>query len=467
MRSWRLTLVLCACTSQDPTNDPDTVPDDTDSPTETDPPLPDGLTVVCAPAADNTLRFSCLATVEPPQAVEVRFAPTDGSLPERVHTSAEPEAVHTVPLYIMRPSTEYTVTVDAPGDPSLGEVVTTVTTGEIPLGANLAFTIDGSTTTPLLGLLVEPDTGHIVWYQNFADTMFGFLDAASFTEDGTVLVIVNGGMEEVALDGTVLLDLKPSDGVEVQGPFLQRMHHDVFRKDGLTYVIFQETVLVGTQNHLLDGFYVFDQAGGLVGEWHLKDHFTPSDDEGTGAQSVPEDTSHANAVWVEDDGTILLSLRHLSAVLAIAGVGRPDFGTVSWRLSGDNSEIGSDFVLSSTTTGFVGFVHQHNAHFLPDGHLTMLDNRSVLTELSRVIDLQIDPVAGTAVIDREYVLPEHCDYQGAAWRTPEGLPLATCAPFRDAFEFDPTQADAWGWSLEAECVGAFAAHVPRFVPLDW
>jgi hypothetical protein len=477
MRSWSLTLVVSACSPTDANTDPGTSPIDTDvTDTDTGPPPPPGLTAGCSPVYDNTLRFTCAVTVEPPQGVEVRFAPADGSGAERVHTSPAAASTHAVPLYLMRPETDYAVTVTA-DDPSLGEIVTTVTTGIVPLGANIAFAHEGATVTPLVGfaspclkgafaVVAEPATQQIVWYQNFTESEFGFLDAASFTEDGTVLVVVGGGVVEVALDGTVLLSVEATEAMPT-GPTINGMHHDVFRKSGLTYAIFRETVLVGDQNHQLDGFYVFDDTGALVAEWHLKDHFTPSDATGSGPDSIPEDTSHANAVWVGDDGTILFSLRHLSAVLAIAGVDRPDFGTVLWRLSGDGGEIGSDFVLTSTTTGPVSFVHQHNAHLLPDGHLTMFDNRSLLIEPSRVLDLTIDPVAGTAVIEREYVLPEHCDYQGGAWRTPAGRPLATCAPYRDAFEFDPAKNDVWDWSLEAECVDTFASHVPRFVPLDW
>jgi hypothetical protein len=171
-------------------------------------------------------------------------------------------------------------------------------------------------------------------------------------------------------------------------------------------------------------------------------------------------------VWVGDDDVILFSMRHLSAVLAIAGVGEPNFGEVLWRLSGNGGELGTDFALSTITTGPASFVQQHNVHVLPDGLLTMFDNRELLEETSRVIDLSLDPTAGTATIEREYAMPRHCDYQGGAWRTAAGFPLGTCAPFREAFEFDPSGTEVT-WSIDATCVHLLSTHIPRFVPLDW
>ena len=56
------------------------------------------------------------------------------------------------------------------------------------------------------------------------------------------------------------------------------------------------------RDDFLDGFYVFDGEGALVAEWHLKDHFVPSDDEGPDGLTIPLDTSHANAVWYAQSG---------------------------------------------------------------------------------------------------------------------------------------------------------------------
>jgi hypothetical protein len=473
-------IAAVACTSTEdapPASDGQTdgIPPDTGTPIPSAP-----LSAECVrDVGGNALRASCAVHVDPAAAIEISFAPADGSTPPRVQVSDAIAAEHQVPLYFMRPDTEHTYTVTAVGRPEIEPIVGTFTTGGLPLGADLSLTIDGTSTSPYVGfvspciegayvIVVETVHGEVVWYENFSQQQFGLLDAASFTEDRTILALADGGLHEAALDGTRLLDVISVEQTEDEPiPQLGRMHHDVFRKDGRTYAIFQEVVVVGTQPHFLDGFYVFDAEGSVVAEWHLADHFVPADNEGDDTFTVPMDTSHANAVWVADDGTILFSMRHLSGVLAIAGVDQPNFGEVLWRLSGDGGELGTDFALTTNTTGPASFVRQHNVHFLPDGRLTMFDNRDAVEELSRVIDLTVDPVAGTAVIEREYVLPLHCDYQGGAWRTGEGYPLATCAPHRDAYEFDPAGATDVTWSIDASCQQFLSTHIPRFVPLDW
>src|SRR5688572_8597189 len=178
MRSWVLSLVVGGCSPADPTTGPGTTPSDTDATTDTDtePTPPPGLTAFCSQTLDNTLRFTCAVTVDPPQSVEARFAPSDGSGAERVSTSSTSATNHAVSLYMMRPETAYTVTVTAPDDPSLGEVVTTVTTGTVPQAANVELELEGTTETPLLGfaspcllgayaVIAEPASGQVVWYQ--------------------------------------------------------------------------------------------------------------------------------------------------------------------------------------------------------------------------------------------------------------------------------------------------------------
>ena len=73
--------------------------------------------------------------------------------------------------------------------------------------------------------------------------------------------------------------------------------------------------------------------------------------------------------------------------------------------------------------------------------------------------------AGVAVFEQEYVLPEHCDFQGGAMATPAGHTLAPCAPFRRAYEFD--RAGQIVWQTEAVCQSGVGMYVPRIVPLDW
>ena len=53
-----------------------------------------------------------------------------------------------------------------------------------------------------------------------------------------------------------------------------------------------------------------------------------------------------------------------------------------------------------------------------------------------------------------------------AYSSFSGNPLATCAPYRRAYELDPGTGQVL-WEVEARCRDGIPGYVPRFVPLDW
>jgi Arylsulfotransferase (ASST) len=171
-------------------------------------------------------------------------------------------------------------------------------------------------------------------------------------------------------------------------------------------------------------------------------------------------------VWVDESLQVLVSFRHLSAIASIDGdPASPTFGEVHWVLSTPTSDWQSDFTIASNG-GQADFFMQHNAFRLENGNLTFLDNRAVVAERSRVVEVRLDEEAGVATIEREWPLAVHCAFQGGAWRTAEGDPVATCAPIRQAWQLDAETGVA-EWSATAECAAGFGTYIPRFVPLDW
>lgn len=464
-----LTALLAACdgpSGDGPQGDgPDTDTVDTAAATGDTGTTPTGppFSASCELQPYNGLRADCTVTVDPPGPVEVTVAPADGRSAARTFRSDAVASEHTVGLWYLFPDSPHDWTARAVDLPGV-EVSGTLTTGGVSSGADVALLASGTSTAPLVGVaspcleyptvvIFDTATAEVVWYQPVPSPALGFLDAVSFTEDGTVLTIADGQVSEHDKLGNLILELRP--GVEL----LEQAHHDVFRKDGLTYVLFQE--IVG--EHVLDGFYVFDGAGAKVGEWHLADHFIPATPDTDG---LPDDTSHANAIWVDDDGQALFSMRHLSAIAAVRGdPAAADFGEIVWRMADPASEFGTDFTYASSVAGPADFQQQHNVHLLPDGRMTMFDNREIFDEVSRVVELSFDPATGSAVFEREYPLVVHCDFQGGAWRTPAGNPLATCAPMRRAYELDATTAEVV-WEAEVVCRSGASIYVPRFVPLS-
>lgn len=139
--------------------------------------------------------------------------------------------------------------------------------------------------------------------------------------------------------------------------------------------------------------------GKVIFEWHslgkvgFEESYWPLPDSSTAAW----DYIHINGVALDDDGNLLLSARHTSAVYKIDR----HTGEVLWRLGGKRSDFrfGPD----------AQFSFQHNA--VPAGHdtLRIFDNevnpKPVLSS-SRVIWLRLDPSAKTATLIRSIVHPD-------------------------------------------------------------
>ena len=80
------------------------------------------------------------------------------------------------------------------------------------------------------------------------------------------------------------------------------------------------------------------------------------------------DWLHINAVSQSPDGNLILSVRHQDWVVKIDYRNGAGDGHVVWRLG-----QGGDFALNSTDTN-AWFSHQHNAHFIDDNTMILLDN---------------------------------------------------------------------------------------------
>ena len=78
--------------------------------------------------------------------------------------------------------------------------------------------------------------------------------------------------------------------------------------------------------------------------------------------------------------------------------------------------------------------------------------------------MDLDLKSGTAEITEIYELPLHCDFQGGAWHTSIGNPMATCAPSRRGFEWDLGTSTP-RWEMELSC-GTTNTYTPRFTPWD-
>lgn len=111
--------------------------------------------------------------------------------------------------------------------------------------------------------------------------------------------------------------------------------------------------------------------GQTLFEWKSLDHIPvtdATDDVDLTAETI--DYIHANSVWRDTDGNIIVSFRHLDEVVKISGTS----GAIIWRLGGSRSKNNQFTWLNDERDGFTGFSHQHTAYRTSAGNLMMFDN---------------------------------------------------------------------------------------------
>lgn len=468
-----LLLPLAACPSKDTSapspsgddddtigDDDDTVGDDDDTTETGSVPTGDTATVTgpsvisasCEPT-DNPLRFSCTVSVDPPQPVQIRFSKSDGTGISRVHTSEDAASEHTVGLYMMAPETDYDFTAETlvPGDSTASG---SLTTGALPVPPPV-MTVTGTSAVPYVGLhtpclnpaataqIFDTATGELLWYQEVDPTpSLGLRHMLRFTEDHTVLADTANAIVEVDLMGNELF--RSTVGVD----FSEGLHHDLNKKDGLIYALFEEP-----GDPIMDGFHVFDASGPPMMSWYSSDFFTPPG-------GVIGSWMHTNTIWIDPSGDVLLSLYNFATVIKVDGdLSSPSFGELIWAMSGDGSDdLGDDFEIdwSLVEQGDL-FQRQHDVKLMPDGRMLMLDNH-----LGRALAISFDEVAMTATVDASYASPEFvCGPQGTAGYAAGHVFVGCDVP--TLLEYDDTGTVVW--EITAACDAA-EASITRWYPLE-
>jgi hypothetical protein len=152
-------------------------------------------------------------------------------------------------------------------------------------------------------------------------------------------------------------------------------------------VIMDLTQFGGSPSAIVTDIHIVEinSSGAVIFEWKGLDHFaineTTSDINLQASPPNKIDYAHANSIDMATDGNLLLSCRHLDAVVKI----NSQTGDIIWRLGGKKS----DFVFPNDPLG--GPSHQHCARMLSDGDILMFDNGNLHNPpLSRAIEYQLD-----------------------------------------------------------------------------
>jgi hypothetical protein len=439
------------------------------------------ITGGCELAPDNALRATCTFAVDPPGPIALTLTPEAGGGPVLVR---ELEGPGEIPVWRMTAETRYewvarsgdgelsgdfttgslppqaTLRVDPEGDPGPDDVLFVVDCGEV--GQNEPTAV-----------VVDPE-GRVVWYQPLtADLPPGPHRAVGleFSEEGTLLAVVDQDrVREYTLDGTLVKELIAGD----QGS-AEVLHHDVFRRDGRTFVLNARIQEVGGVDYIVDGLSGFEPDGTLFADWDLSEIATVSGEGGVGAVywtdlwPDAEDWSHANGLYVDADGDWIVSLHTFSTVLRIEGdPADPAFGTPVWVLDGSGtSPWPSDFVVTDPDglTDDEVFGHQHHPSLLPDGSMQLFDNGDQIVDPARVLRLGLDEGAGEAQIRGSWPLGEICPIEGSAYVLSDGTLLATCGLQASYSRIRPEDGDILG-TTTAVCEGGTPLPVlPRAIPI--
>lgn len=257
--------------------------------------------------------------------------------------------------------------------------------------------------------------GRLMWYHNT-----GGGQALAFDRLPNGDFIVDDDREhafhEIAPDGTEKRVWRPGADLSADGA---GSHEFRALPDG-------HALLIGFENHFADTRT--DLPGGVAKAKRLDNNVIELDGSGGGRviwSSYPDlepsdlmpgreevdpadyDAAHMNSIDVAPDGNLLVSCRAVSTVFKIDR----KTGTVIWRMGGTRNQF--RFLDDPES----GFSKQHDARYLPNGHIRLFDNGNLgRPHESRVVQYAVDETARTARLVRvwRHVPPIFSVYAGSA-----------------------------------------------------
>lgn len=150
--------------------------------------------------------------------------------------------------------------------------------------------------------------------------------------------------------------------------------------------------------------------GELVWEWNSKDHVAVSESEPFMKAILLQprvlddgravyDLTHVNAVEPDGD-SLLISLRHTDSVYKVSH----ETGAIEWKLGGTRTP--ESLSVEGEDADSLVFGGQHDPRLLPDGTITIHDNRTGTTLLPRAVRYLIDAGTRTATQIEEITDPD-------------------------------------------------------------
>jgi hypothetical protein len=211
--------------------------------------------------------------------------------------------------------------------------------------------------------------------------------------------------------------------------------------------------------------------GEVVWSWSSKDHIRPSETVGRAPmRTLPDgtpalDVFHLNSIEPDGHGGLVISARHVDAVYRIDRAS----GAVTWKLGGTKRPQSLKVVDDPRKPTFA---KQHDARLLPDGSVTVYDNRSSVGA-PRAVRFRIDTAKRRARLVEEVTEPkaQSSPAEGSARKLAGGNWVVAWGNTKVVSEFSPSNELVWRLQFRDEDVvtyrltpipsGRIAAHQLR------
>ncbi len=263
-------------------------------------------------------------------------------------------------------------------DPALPLTEVTVDTGD-GVGGHTLFSVvraEGELGGDAAAMMLDLD-GDVVWHRVFEGQNM-VTSAALDLESDSVLALTSEGLVRA-----------PLDGGELQTTPLQDHHHDfTLVPDGTVAVLVEDIFNADDKSLVVDGILEIAPDGAESMVWRSGEHLEELgiSDEIVESASPGRELTHANAIdYVEEMDAYLVSMANLPGV---ALVGRQS-GGVLWSLrttGGGSLELVAD----------EAYLVLHAAQLHDDGRLWLFVNMDTAGPCSRIVELDIDLLSGTA-----------------------------------------------------------------------
>ncbi|HEX4189636.1 MAG TPA: aryl-sulfate sulfotransferase [Marmoricola sp.] len=255
----------------------------------------------------------------------------------------------------------------------------------------------------------------------------------------------------------VTLDDKLAEAsrIDMKAPLTNTDGHDAVKlADGSTILLgYEYDAARGKTDATIEKI---DSSGAVTFSWNSQalESETMADAATQGANG---DYAHVNSVVSVENNDLIVSFRHLSAVLRIATEAHDGYqpGDIIWQLGGRDSSF------SFVDDPLGGPCAQHAASELPNGHILVFDNGTsglcpdpadrasgagIARGTTRVAEYALDTVAHTATLVWSYAPPStYASFAGSARRLADGDTLIGWADYRGALatEVDPDGNVVW------------------------